>query len=163
MKNNTPRHKQYYIEHTCTGCGKMRRIYAYRANQSTFTGLCSTCNARRRNLKGSNHPRWKGGISKTRGYIEVSVSQNSPYYPMATTHGRIREHRLVVAQYLKRCLKTNEIVHHLNGVRGDNYIGNLSLTTRNKHEHRTLVRALQERILRLEGELLRRGKNENIA
>ena len=51
---------------------------------------------------------------------------------------------------LGRYIESNEIVHHLNGIRNDNRIENLALTTKSNHEHCTFVKQLQKRILKLE-------------
>jgi hypothetical protein len=45
----------------------------------------------------------------------------------------IEEHRSVMEQHIGRKLRSNEIVHHINGDRVDNRIENLSVMTRSEH------------------------------
>jgi len=103
------------------------------------------------NLKGSNNPHWKGGRLITKdGYIEVIVPGSKP----KTKY--ILEHRLVMEQKLGRKLTKIELVHHLNGIRTDNRIDNLSIVNSTEHERRTVVNILQKRIRELERVILSR-------
>lgn len=45
----------------------------------------------------------------------------------------IDEHRFVMEQYLGRKLKSNEIIHHINGNKSDNRIENLQIMTLSEH------------------------------
>jgi hypothetical protein len=82
---------------------------------------------------GASSASWKGGKSKTRGYIEVKIYPDNPYFPMANKSGYVLEHRLVMAQHLGRCLESWEIPHHINGIKTDNQFENLELQNRSAH------------------------------
>ena len=75
-------------------------------------------------MQKENHPLWKGGRKyNDKGYVFV-YAPNHPY----KVEGRyIREHRLVMEQYLGRYLKPQEVVHHINGIKDDNRQENLLL------------------------------------
>lgn len=54
------------------------------------------------------------------------------YHPNSSKSGRIFEHRYIMSEYLKRPLKKNETVHHLNGIKNDNRIENLELWSKSQ-------------------------------
>ena len=106
--------------------------------------------------KGENHYHWKGGKVKDgrTGYVAIRLSPSDPYYSMAkNSWSYVPEHRYIMAKHIGRCLTSNEVVHHLNGVRHDNRIKNLGIVNRSNHSHHTLQTQLQERIRELESEL----------
>ncbi len=88
----------------------------------------------RRGEKASN---WKGGRKlSSQGYMEIWLSPNDPFYPMVGAKDYVKEHRLIVAKYLGRCLSKQEIVHHKNGIRYDNRIENLEMLSCDSHMHK---------------------------
>lgn len=73
---------------------------------------------------------WKGGKKINRkGHVLVLRKG----HPMADKQGYVLEHRLVMAEYLGRMLRSDEIVHHKNGIKTDNRIENLEIMTNSEH------------------------------
>lgn len=113
---------------------------------------------------GKNNPRddsqfynWEGRRWKDRkGYVHILLHPDNPYYCMAKSDGSVSEHRLVMAKHLGRPLESWEIVHHINGIKSDNRIENLKLTTNKEHpsDNRKTVIELQKRVTILEAELI---------
>lgn len=112
-------HYQWYA---CPDCGKESwkqlrygKVDALRCNSCAHIG--------------ENSPFWKGGriIDKDTGYVDVRVYPNDFFYSMAAKNGYAREHRLIMAKYLNRCLLPWEVVHHKNGIKTDNRLENLQL------------------------------------
>ena len=83
-----------------------------------------------------NNPRWNGGrIQVKGGYIQIKM----PTHPMSKKDGYILEHRLIMANHLKRILKPYEVVHHIDGNSSNNAISNLMLLNSQK-EHINIER-----------------------
>jgi hypothetical protein len=131
--------KQKYIGELCPNCGNSRWVQVGDAGKRQ---KCVKCKLAGR--YGEQSGSWRGGrrISRS-GYIEIKLTPNSPYWEMATKNGYVKEHRLVMAQYLGRNLKGWEEVHH-RGIRhplftkenkSDNRLNNLLLVTL---EHNTM-------------------------
>lgn len=129
---------RYVIWSTCVDCGKARWVRLFRGKPDN--ARCRSCMYKERVLsgrfKGSNSSAWRGGRRiKASGYAQIKLPQDSFFYPMATKQGYVLEHRLVMAQYLHRCLLPWEIVHHkgtkypLGSIenKSDNRIENLQL------------------------------------
>jgi len=69
-----------------------------------------------------NNSNWNGGRKNNRGYVLIL----KPEHPFNIA-GYVREHRLVMEDFLGRYLKEEEVVHHENEIRDDNKLENLRL------------------------------------
>ena len=115
-----------YIWAACQQCGKERWTAFIVSKQEPRHKLCNSCTHKksprcieirrcikaRRDYKGLNNPAWRGGRHTKSGYIEVYLPADNFFHSMATKGGYVKEHRLVVAKSLGRCLHSWEIVHH---------------------------------------------------
>ncbi len=70
-----------------------------------------------------NSAHWKGGRCLKDGYVFILKKE----HPFCNQRGYMREHRLVMEEYIGRYLEKKEIVHHKNGIKNDNRIENLEL------------------------------------
>jgi len=129
----------------CIVCGKIYEVPPCRYLKTKYCSKkCQKIDFKKR-YQGENGSNWKGGKRKTvQGYILIY----SPNHPFANNDKSVREHRLIMEKYLRRYLKPEEIVHHLNGIKDDNRIENLALC--NGFTHHLFIRQLQERIRELE-------------
>src|ERR1017187_2231241 len=84
---------------------------------------------------GPEHPDWKGGRSKSRGYWDV-YSPGHPFAKKGVPY--VAEHRLVMELKLGRYLLPGEVVHHIDGRKDNNDPENLIVFGSNaehlKHE-----------------------------
>lgn len=71
-------------------------------------------------------------IRDSGGYLRIW----EPSHP-ASNQGRVQEHRWVMEQHLGRLLATDEHVHHINGVKDDNRIENLTVLSHDQHSRLT--------------------------
>lgn len=160
--------KKYYIYCTwviCPSCNKGRWVHTntltHNRKSASFTGRCRLCQ-----LEVNRPSQTKGepvysldGRKVSKGYILVRLGKNSFFYPMVDKAGYIREHRLIMAQHLKRCLLSWEVVHHLGTKyplgsienRQDNRIENLQIMKDIPHQQITI---LENKITRLERALI---------
>jgi len=142
---------QKFVWQACPDCGKEQWVELLARGKPTSI-RCRVCSN-----KGARNPMWKGGRLRTncgRGYVKVWVHPDDPLHAMSKDgNNYVPEHRLVMAQSLGRPLKKGEIVHHLNGIRDDNRLENLALTSLSEHQHNTLAKCFQVRIRELEEKL----------
>lgn len=99
------------IERKCLYCGK---IFYIKACQIKIGGgkYCSR-DCRNKANTGDKNCNWQGGrYTDKDGYILIKLSPDDFYLPMADHLRYVREHRLIVARALGRCLQPWEIIHH---------------------------------------------------
>ncbi len=76
------------------------------------------------------NPKWKGErLIRSNGYVTIWC----PDHPNAHKDGRIYEHQLVMEKHIGRYLRSDEVVHHIDGDKSNNDINNLMLLTNSEH------------------------------
>ena len=154
----------------CLGCGKERWVQL--AGEHPQHERCRVCSNRKttiirakRQQSGTRGSNWKGGRHVgSGGYVKVWLDPKDFFYPMATKGGYVKEHRLVVAKALGRCLHRWEIVHHkhvkypagsIEDKQDNRYPENLQLVSDDRHKQITIlenkIAQLEKRIKILEG------------
>lgn len=105
-------------------CGSLRNVKSY----SLRRGISRSCGCESRSLHWSGRRRKTVGdrYKTTSGYAYIYM----PDHENADSAGRVLEHRFVMSEHLNRPLRGDEEVHHKNGIKDDNRIGNLELWTR---------------------------------
>jgi len=149
----------------CPMCGECRWL----PKELIRIPNCRSCTEKnKKTYIGEANSQWRGGraIHKS-GYIYVIVREDSPYYPMRIGKRYVAEHRLVMAQYLGRCLERWEVVHHKHtkypkGSREDkqdNRIENLELMpTRHAHDAITILEKQVGELKQQIADLTRKGR-----
>jgi len=95
--------------------------------------------------KGEKAANWKGGKKTTqKGY---TVILNKEHH--RASGGYVMEHIVVMEKYLGRKIKTDEAVHHINGIKSDNRVKNLEVLEFGEHtrqHHLGMKRSLETRM-----------------
>jgi len=107
----------YIIWAACVDCGKERWVQLTK-NKPRYN-KCNGCAH-----KGKHNSSWRGGRTRNGGYTVIRNSETGKYE---------KEHRLIMAKHLGRCLESWEHVHHINGIRDDNRLENLLVLTIVQH------------------------------
>lgn len=137
-----------YQGQPCKNCGGIITVYS-------LSGLCRKCWHHKR---GTTEPVAKiPPLSKPketeeqriRRIIEFHRSDLTHYHTLSIDCVPTPEHRYIWEQINGKILK-GWIIHHLNGLKGDNRIENLVAMPRSDHDSKSLVNALKARIRQLE-------------
>jgi len=128
--------KQYrkHIWLACVDCGKERWV-VWECGKPRHQ-RCRRCSCQQPGrAEAISRAKRKADGRKVRsdGYILLWIPPDDFFAPMRRLGGYVMEHRLVMAKSLGRCLQLWEIVHHKNGIRDDNRLGNLELTMNKTH------------------------------
>lgn len=169
----------------CKECGKTKYFHEFNTHKRTRDGREGKCIECRRLQRtetkgqelGSNyglrdrHPNWAGGVSKrSDGYIAIVIEEDHPFFDemsrkKSSSRGTnqaayVLEHRLVMAEDIRRPLKKFEYVHHINGVRDDNRIENLELWSSSQPKGQRIVDKVKwaRELLSLYGDLFPEGE-----
>lgn len=141
-----------FVWAACSICGKERWVRIKLSNP--VYNNCTRCKAQNRNYPiREDSWAWRGGRYEDDGYVSINVKDRPEFASMLRHNGYVFEHRLIMAEHLGRALTSDEMVHHINGVRHDNRIENLCLTNAREHDVHALLHRAQKRIQELEDKI----------
>ena len=125
-----PNWKGGKIKTNCAYCGKEIEKEKWRVDCYVNNFCNRKCQGKymSKNRIGKNHPRYKGNFKTSDGYVFLYL----PEHPFCDNKGYMKEHRIIMEDFLGRYLTKEEVVHHINHIRDDNRIENLMLFPTNK-------------------------------
>jgi ribosomal protein S27AE len=122
---------RHSITMTCVRCGAEYRVRPSQRSRRSIGGFCSKRCEGDSKIKRPLDRVHNGRIARLdqHGYVMLY----EPDHPKAGNGGWFPEHRLVMEQQLGRALRTDEHVHHINGIKNDNRLENLTIMDANDH------------------------------
>lgn len=81
------------------------------------------------NRCGVGHNSKGGQVTTNDGRIKIYV----PNHPYSDYNGYIFRYRLIIERHLNRYLNPNEIIHHINNIKTDDRLENLSILSPSQH------------------------------
>jgi hypothetical protein len=121
MKDTLGRNNRKLADKQCSNCGS-----TFRPRQSTSKYCSRPCLWVNNGGHNKKHEHEKAWQLDSKGYLITTMYESGK-------SRRVRKHRFVMERFLGRRLRRNEVVHHINGNRQDNSIGNLVLMTPETH------------------------------
>lgn len=112
----------------CENCKKIILFKKSRLKIKNAGRFCSKSCRAKKTTCGHKNSQWKGGKTKSKGYVLI----HAPGHKYASKN-YVEEHRLVMERKIGRYLRTDEIVHHINGIKNDNRVENLQIMTPSEH------------------------------
>ena len=144
-----------YIKIECVDCGKEDWVKLIKHKPKSIR--CTACTFRitqikiARRLAGNPCTETETGIIESE-YRIVTIPKSSKFYPMANSKGIVKEHRLIMATHLDRCLTQDEAVRHINKEKQDNRIENLEIGTPHKHKKEQRSTSVKKRYEKMTNE-----------
>ena len=124
---------RYFVCTQCANCGKLSWTLKSNFKKSNFSVCSQDC--KNHQMLGSKNPSFKGGRKFKDGVKQQGhVLLYKPSHPF-NYKNYVPEHRLVVEKHLKRLLKKEEVVHHINCIKHDNRLKNLFVCSSNSHHN----------------------------
>lgn len=132
-----------YQGQPCKICGQTITVYS-------LSGLCRNCWHRRRGNLSHNQSE-EQRITDTLKYHTTDLLH---YHSIRVGGITMPEHRYIYEKSTRKKIPKGWVIHHLNGLKGDNRPENLVAMPKGDHDTKTLVNTLKNRIRELEQELL---------